>query len=94
VYHSYQFDAIVKSNIEKDMGFSVKTSDPFLPNFRPFATHQWLLRQVADDVIESTQIAIGPWLTGVIGDVAPDIDEIPTSSRSAIDTRHDQARRE
>lgn len=86
--NSYQLDAALERDIEKDMGLSRETANPFLLNFRSLATHQRLLRQIADDIIEPTQITIGTQLAEIVGDVTPNLDEILTSASPANDARH------
>ena len=88
VNHTHQFDAVFESHIENDVRLGGETTNPLLRNFRSLTPHQRLLCQIADDIIEPTQITIRTWLTGIVGDVTPNLDEILASSRPANDARH------
>ena len=85
---AHQLHAIEEINVENDMGLSDKAANFLHRDLRASATHQRLLCYVGDDIVQATKIFICSRLTGIVGDAAPNFDEILKSSRSANDTRH------
>jgi hypothetical protein len=85
---AHQFDAIEQSNVENDMGLRDKAANTLVRDLRASATYQRLLCYVDDDVVQSSKIFICSGLTGIVGNTAPNLDEILESSRPADDTRH------
>ena len=87
--HSHQLHAIRESDVENDMGLGDETAYPLLLNFRALASHQRLLRDVGDHVIQPPQVFIRTYFAGVVGNVSPNAQQILPSSRPANDARHE-----